>query len=244
MVLYRELGDRSGEAEALMYLGGVDIDRTSYAQARNYLNHALAVFRIEACFEGQMRALLMLSIAANALGELIPALKYSSKALGLAEQLGDPLAKARILNNLGAGYDASRDSSKALECYLQALNLSETFPNLQLRAMLLANVAEVYQHSGELERAVDYANESLALAEVGYLRSKGETLVTLGKLYLQKGDYMGAEEFFRVALKAAQVANDPHTQALSLSFLAELKRQQDHQDAAKVFSRKASPSHT
>ena len=236
LALYRRLEDRCGEAEALMYIGGVYIDLTRHAEARDHLDQALELFGAD-CPAGRMQALLMSAITVAALGDNALALQRNYEALALGEQLDDPLTQARVFNNLGTNYEVSGDSDKALGCYLRALELTERFRNPQLRAMLLANVAENYMHSGERERAIRYAAASLELAEAnGYTRSQGESHETLGQLYQQAGDSGRAETHYRAAFRAAQAAGDRHVQASSLSCLAELKhRQGEHGEAKRLF---------
>lgn len=231
---YRALGLRRGEAEALMYLGGVHIDLTDNLRARGLLEEALTIFRAEAYPEGQMQALLMLAIATTALGENGRAYRYNHEALVLARGIGDTLTQARLLNNLGGTYENSGDSDKALACYLQALELSERLFNPHLRAMLLTNVAELYLHAGETARAARYADEALGLAKVnGYLRSQGEALETLGRIARQAGDFGGAAARFRAARHTAEAANDPFGQASSLAYLAELEHERGEPAAAR-----------
>ena len=240
LALYRHLGDRCGEAEVLTYMGGVYIDLSRHAEAREHLDHALELFGAD-CPAGRMQALLMSAITVAALGDNALALQHNYEALALAEQLDDPLTQARVFNNLGTNYEVSGDSDKALGCYLRALGFSERFHNPQLHAMLLANVAESYMHSGEHERAIRYAAASLELAAAnGYTRSQGEAHETLGKLYQQAGDLERAETHFREAYRAAQEANDAHVQSSSLSSLAELKHRQGRHDEARELFEKSS----
>jgi len=232
--LYRELGDRSGEAEALMYTGGVYLDLTRHAEAHGYLTQALDIFTAEANLSGQMQARLMLGITAGALGELAASFQHHLLALELSEQQGDLLTQLRVLNNLVNSYDLSGASDKALTCYLRALELTEVLDNPQMRAALLVNVANTYLNLGELDRAVSYAAEALELSgKRGYLRDQAEALGTLGQLYLLKNEPERAEGCFRGALETAQAAADPHAQAASLTSLAELAQQRGQFETAR-----------
>lgn len=216
--LYRDLGDRSGEAEALMYTGGVYLDLTRHAEAHGYLTQALDIFAEEANLPGQMQARLMLGITAGALGELAAAFQHNLLALELSEQEGDLLTQLRVLNNLVNSYGLSAESDKALAYSLRALELTEVLGNPQMRAALLVNVATTYLNLGELDRALGYASEALELAgERGYLRDRAEAFETLGRLYLAKDEPERAQGCFRGALETAQAAGDRHAEAVALS---------------------------
>lgn len=221
--LYRELGNRSGEAEALMYTGGVYLDLTRYTEAHGYLTGALDIFAEQGNLSGQMQAHLMLGITAGALGELAASFQHNLRALELSEQEGHLLTQLRVLNNLVNSYSASAESDKALAYSLRALELTEVLGNLQMRAALLVNVATTYLNLGELDRALGYADEALELTEQrGYLRDRAEAYETLGRLYLLKGEPERAQGCFRGALETAQAAGDRHAEAVALTSLAEL----------------------
>ncbi len=62
------------------------------------------------------------------------------QCLQLVRQIGDPLAEAREIANVGAVYLASEDFEKAIECHLEHVKLAKLLGNKAEEARAYSNL--------------------------------------------------------------------------------------------------------
>jgi class 3 adenylate cyclase/uncharacterized protein HemY len=87
---------------------------------------------------------------------------YGEQALQLAEQAGDALKKAKILNQMGKVSKAKGKNAKALEYFQQSLNLLEEIEAEKTEfAEPLLNLCIVYWKLDDYDKALDHCLKSL-----------------------------------------------------------------------------------
>jgi tetratricopeptide (TPR) repeat protein len=89
-------------------------------------------------------------------------------SLKLAEESGDPLARAAAMNNLALVMVDQDDMEKALELAHAALSISQKLGDRHREAALLNTLADISHHAGRAEQAMDYLKQAVAIfAEIG-----------------------------------------------------------------------------
>ncbi|HLI38811.1 MAG TPA: BTAD domain-containing putative transcriptional regulator [Streptosporangiaceae bacterium] len=139
--------------------------------------------------------------------------------LASARTLGDRLAEAWILNNLGMAYGQQR-MKEAVGCFEQALALCKKLGDTQGEARAANNVANAYFDLGRFTEALDAARRSLAIQrQAGNRYGEGFALNTLGCACRELCRIDEAAEFLQQALSTFRALGDQAAQADSLGDL-------------------------
>ena len=134
--IYRQTGDKSGEAGTLGNLGNVYDDLGDKQKALDYSEQALSIFR-QVGDRGDEAAMLDdIGIVYDDLGDKQKALNYYAQALPIYRQVGSRDGEAGVLNNMGIIYDDLGEPQKALESYNQALPLATAVNNPLVEAAI------------------------------------------------------------------------------------------------------------
>jgi CHAT domain-containing protein/Flp pilus assembly protein TadD len=145
-------------------------------------------------------------------GRYNEAVALLERALAIREKVfgnEDP-AVAKLLNNLGAVYDAQGDYARAESSYLRALAIQEKALNAEYTttfvrdvAQSLDNLAGLYRTKGDYARAEPMHLRALAITEKEFGPEDPDVaraLYNLAALYDMKGDYARAEPLYLRAL--------------------------------------------
>jgi tetratricopeptide (TPR) repeat protein len=181
--------DVRGTPEALLLsamarwrVGSFVPSRTAAAQARDG-------FRARGDTDGEMRAENVAAAGAFALGDLAAAERGFTRALDLADELGDDLMIARCANNLGNVAYYLRRSEEALSFYRLAV---ANFERLGLSSGLAEgwlNTTLVLHDAGQLDPSRDAAERAVDAAErSGNERILGQALAARSETDVARGD--------------------------------------------------------
>jgi len=180
--LAEDLGDRRGEARAILELGVIDYRRGEFAAARTRFDRALAVAG-EAETAIVARILNALGILEWQAGNLEAAASLYRRSREAYEAIGDTAGVAGALNNLGILLWQQDDVDGALSQYADALRLSEQLDDHRTVAILYNNIGEAYRRKGDAANAAKFYERSLELSEkLGFLWQMGEVHRNLGRL--------------------------------------------------------------
>ena len=154
LAIYRELGDKRGQQEALFNLGFVPAVKGDMRRAQELFEESLAIARELGNRQGVLEATTALAFADGLAGNHGRAIGLLEEAVELARELGnlywlsDGLAGlAEAYRNMGA-FERARDfNSEALRMYREAANPSGT-------GMVLEQIAAVESDQGRHARAV------------------------------------------------------------------------------------------
>ncbi|WP_295655318.1 tetratricopeptide repeat protein [uncultured Mucilaginibacter sp.] len=121
------------------------------------------------------------------------AIKLGFEALSLANRIHFSKGEANSLNRIGAAYNPTGNSPKAMECFLQALRINEKIDNPEGTARNLGNLALVYSDEGDQHRAIDYDFQALKIFErINQKLLSSVTLTWIGRFYLILAQYDSA----------------------------------------------------
>jgi tetratricopeptide (TPR) repeat protein len=196
LALFRDLGDRQGEANALGNLGLVTWRQGNYAAATEYSEQALVLFRDLGDRQGEASSLNNLGNVADSQGNYAEAREYYEQALALFRDLGDRQGEVDALNNLGGVADPA-----------DALN----------------NLGSVADSQGNYAEVREYYEQALVLArELNYWQGEANALIGLGNFALNQGNYAAAIEYYEQALALARELGDREDEANALGGLGQV----------------------
>lgn len=102
-------------------------------------------------------------------GQQDRALGYAERALAIREQVGDLLAIAKSLGNLGFLYRAMKDYRHAVLAHQEALATYQKLGNKELMAAAWLNIGAAHYHSGKLDAAIEAYCQSLEIGQEMHL---------------------------------------------------------------------------
>ena len=159
----------------------------------------------------------MIGQAYAKLGEEKTALVYYLRAAPLAEQSGDLLGVARMLNRVGGSYANLGQWRDALLYYSRSLAVRRSIGDRRGEALTLANVGALYENWGDNDRALDRYQKALALSrELQDLRMQAVALHRIGEIHQIRGDPDKAIQSYEEALKLYREAKYRSDEALAL----------------------------
>ena len=159
-------------------------------------------------------------------------------ALKLAERDNDKYAVAQLLEGLGHTYFLLGNYSTSLQMYQQgaAVLPDRLLPNYYIQDC----ISTIYQDWGELEQALDYARRNVAIKEtLGLTEALPSAYGQLASLYIDRGEWALAEEYFNRAISYCRKIGDPAFLGLNLSLLAEFLGLQGRWSEARVKAEEA-----
>src|SRR5262249_2630985 len=163
LMLFRTVGDREGEAQALGNIGFYYSNPGEMQNALSYYKQALPILQaVGDKFEVTERLNDAGEVCIN-LGELQKALEYFVQALPLCREIGYKREEATTLHNLGVVYKTLGEPQKALEYYNQALLLRQIEKDRRGEAVTLSNIGGIYDDQGKLKDALEFYQRALML---------------------------------------------------------------------------------
>jgi signal transduction histidine kinase len=223
--LFREIGERGGEADALFGFGMVHWGLGDFEKALQYMHQSLALFRD--LTKPSREAWVVTSIGGvyENLGDLDKALEFQNRSLELFRSVGDLNGEGRSLTGIGTVYQRQDKHTRALEYYRRALELFRQAENQMGLSRALNDIGTIHQAQNKLDKALQFHTEALEIRRrLGTRQPETTSLINLGKLYNQKKEPQTALEFLEQAL------------ALSTELGAKPKIYQSHEALSETFA--------
>ncbi len=219
----RAIGDRAGEAIALMELANIPEQERPAGVPAQLLEAALVVYRGMGDVHGEIRALLRLGQQATERAELQQAVEHFADCARLATDIGEHQTAAQAAASLGTLHGGIGQVEEAEVCFADARAMASLTDNRLVEAHVLRERAQFLRHQGKYREAVTALTEAVGLLQgtedKGALYSAraalGEALVVSGRWQA------GARELEPIAtLPEGEVSSGTKSQALrSLSVL-------------------------
>jgi non-specific serine/threonine protein kinase len=166
LALWREIGDRQGEAAALNNLGSAASDHGDAERATALYEESLALWREADDAWGIATALTNLALAAHAGGDDARATTLLEESLDLRRRLGDKERIAESLNILGRVTRSTGDVARAEALHAESLRLRWEVRDLMRMPYCLEGLAAVASLRGQLPRAARLFGAAEALRAV------------------------------------------------------------------------------
>ncbi len=232
--IFRQLGDRLGEARLLSNIASTRLDRGRPVEAIEAAQTSQRLYDELGSYD-VWRALTHLGEAYLARGELDAARVPLERQLRLADMHQDPAVRAYALYLLGHVYREQGHREAARACYDEARQLGEELqepfvlfePRLGLTLLALAE--------GDRREAHRHGQAAWQLARaVGNRYQEGLALMALGLVMDQGGDVAQAETYWRDALQLFQSLDADLYQATLHLYLADLARRAGRDEEALI----------
>lgn len=233
--------DVTAEITALLGLGALEGTRSDFAKATEYLDRALNLSVSTKYLAGQQQALNSRGTIRRRVGDYDGAFQSHFASLELARQMNDPLAIARVYNNIGIDYNETGLGARAIEYYSQSLALKEQNNATPLeRTTTLSNMGGVYAGQGDYPTAIEYFRRAFSTIEpTGQVDPIATVTSNLAQLYSSMYDYPTARRYASQARTLAEKVEDPSRVATALYLMAEMDRDEGKLDEAEAGHRRA-----
>ena len=126
---------------------------------------------------------------------------YFGKADKSADFFGDPIIKARSLNNIGELHLAEESYTDAMRIFKEALALIEDPEKTAEAAIILHNIGIVYKRDEDFENAELTVNEALSInTRLNKSKEMASNNYILSSIYSKREDYATALLYIKEAL--------------------------------------------
>jgi tetratricopeptide (TPR) repeat protein len=201
--LFRQVGDKLGEANVLQAIGDVQQFRKEIDAALESYHAALQLFRQVGAKLGEANVRKAIGDVQQFRKEIDAALESYNAALQLFRQVGDKLGEANVLQAIGHVQQFRDDRDAALESYHAALQLFRQVGDKLGEANVLAALARLSLSSGDIPAAEKQLEQVIAMRRViGDLYSEGADYGNFAIALLELGHKAKAKEY---ALKARPI---------------------------------------
>jgi tetratricopeptide (TPR) repeat protein len=161
--IYRDLGDRLGQANVLRILGDVRQLTGDYPGAVRDLEEALGISGDIGHRLGQAIALKNLGRVRRLTGDYPGAARDLDEAMGIYRDFGDRGGEAEALNDAGTLHRARGDLREAGSCHQQALDLARQIGSSLDEAHALAGLGRCALAVGRTAEAADGLHQALEI---------------------------------------------------------------------------------
>ena len=223
LTLYRQLGDRCGEAWTLNSMGIAAAFQKRYADSQGFFAAAVEIFRLLGDRPSTGRALNNLAaiyVLQKEYGQSEPILMQS---LTLSRQNGYRLGEVQTLTNLTEALRGQGKRAEARRYCEDALTLSRTLGHVRGEGIQLKILGEMAMEDGDHAAAIPLFEQALTAARTqGDRYYEGERLYALGQAWAGLGDQRRAADLFNEARAVAQQVKDTATTARTTEALVQI----------------------
>ena len=191
--IFRAIGDRQGEANALHAICALCYSVGDTAAAQDL--RATAIFREIGDRLGEANALHLQAKIKELRGEPLDAHRLNSEALEAFREIGHRRGASVVLHSLGR-LDLDAGNPRSAAAYLeQALAICREFGHRQNEASALLDLGRVHTLTGEYARAAELMNLAIeTFRDLGSVRGEAVGLWRLGRVRLEEGELGAAVE--------------------------------------------------
>ena len=209
LVIYHELGDRSGEGASLRNLGNAYFALGDAQRALGCYEQYLTISREIGNRRWEGNALGNIGEVYRSQGDAHRAINYYEQYLEIAREIGNRRGEGNALGSLGLAYAALSEVHRAIGYYEQYLAIAREIGDRRGEGNALGNLGNAYAALGDARRAIGYYEQYLAIAhEIGDRVGEGNALGNLGNAYLALGEVSRAIYFYEQRLEIAREIGD------------------------------------
>ncbi|MBB5962366.1 AfsR/SARP family transcriptional regulator [Planomonospora venezuelensis] len=149
--IFRDLGEREGEADALYLCGDVHRLRGDHERALRCFHESAAIAGAHGYPLGELHTLQQLAAISQARGSPDLALRYAGRALDIAQELGSSRDECVVRGLLGMTYRRRGEFTAAEEQLRRAAAKARIAADPLMEAQMLAHLGQLYAENGHIE---------------------------------------------------------------------------------------------
>jgi CHAT domain-containing protein len=238
--LWREAGDRVGEADALHRLGLMQERLERWLQAADLSGQAAEVYRETGNLTGQAESLNRRGRLLGRLGRYGEAQTVLEEAVQLFRADGNLSGEATALSNLGTIHLWNSRFHEAVDAYEEAQIILHRLGLQSKEALALLNMGELYLAWAKLPEARDRFEKALRIVEdLGDRESAAVALESLGELNHREGRFDDSRQQLERALGIYRELGNRRGQASTLNALGTVHLKSGDPSAAGKFHKEA-----
>ena len=218
LILYREDGNKKGEANTLRKLGDAhNLGLEAYDKAMDFYKKSVDIAREIQDQEIEGRGMFNWGGLYFQLGKYDEAIKLNERSLEIFKQINERELEALAYAGLGDIYDILQDYEKSITYYENFLLIADKEKQSGRLTEVLNNLGLTYKHLGDYEKSINHFNESLNFAEaMGNKEYAATILMNLSSSYSIIGNISKQGE------KALQYARETENESLQVGVLHNL----------------------
>jgi signal transduction histidine kinase len=199
-----------------------------------YLNSkALNIYRNLVERKGEAAILNNLGMIYHNEGKFDLGLDYYARSLKIRLEINDKVGIAGSYNNMANCYTDKGNYALAIQRLYDGLLIRESLNDSLAIANSYANIAGVYYLLKKLDDAILYGQKALDLQKlIGDKEGQIQSEVALGGVCYERGDYLGALNYFLMAKANAEITNNPGNLAVAETNLGEVYNALNKPDSA------------
>ena len=227
LAIFRDIGNRKGEAQSLSNLGPVAQAVGEYENAREYHEESLAIFRDIGDRQGEANSLVDLGY----LSQFGIVAQYDEEELELllegleiARDIGHRPLIAKSLVSVGVVRAQQSQSQNIAEQNLErALEISKDIHNRKLIATSLAGLGSLHHEKDQLDDACEHLRAAHEISdEIDHHTLRMHCAMQLGSCTMDMGDVNAARDWYEAAIEAATTAGNIRIALIVSSYAIEL----------------------
>jgi predicted ATPase/DNA-binding SARP family transcriptional activator/tetratricopeptide (TPR) repeat protein len=205
LAIYRQVGNRLGEGNALNDLGWLGQREQNFTDALAYLQAARRVHQAIGNRHGVSIVLINLGIVHEMLGEYSQAYACFEEMQQLLQELDDRYQRSLLNHSLGVLLARVGDYATAHTHYLRALEIDHELGDRVGMAWTQNGLGLLYNHLGDAKTALAYHKEALRTSkECGARTVQGIAHLGIGQDLYELGNLEAAGAAFRAARAVAE----------------------------------------
>lgn len=228
--LAKEINDFEGQALALNRLGNVYQLKTNYLRALDFYLQALKINKEINNDAEVARTLVNLANVYSVIGQYQRSIEHFLAAMDIHESTGEKeglawtsLGIARLFKKLNLLDRAMQYAQSALEYYKE---IEKQTGNSVGVTLSLNEIGGIYSKQGDFEKALEYTQMVLDInTKSGNLHGQAANHISLGTIFIDKGNYGLARENLIEALKLKKQVNDSLDLAPLYRYLGQVEMQ-------------------
>ncbi|WP_293154154.1 MULTISPECIES: CHAT domain-containing protein [unclassified Microcoleus] len=237
LTIYKQIGDRQGEAASIGNLGLAYYSLGQYHKAIKFHHQSCKVAREIGDRKQEANSLGNSGLVYYSLGQYDKAIEDHKQSLVIKREIGDRQGEANSLCNLGNAYDSLGQYDKAIEFHEQSRKVSEEIGYRKGEANSLGNLGTAYQSLGEYDKAIKSHQQSLDISrEIGDRQAEAISIGNLGKTYQSLGQYGKVIKSHQQSLDISREIGDRQGEAISIGNLGLAYYSRGQYDKAIEFS--------
>lgn len=218
---WRDIGDRSAEAQTLNVIGLVHhLLKREPLKAREHFDKALQIWQSLGDRRGEAESLNNIARVYESSGERERALDYYKRSLQPWADARERYGEAWTLFNMGRVYSFLKDSTQALDHFQRAMKLWQDLGDHSREAATLNGIGDTYFSINDYQNALSTYRRARAQWQAARdLNGERSTLYAISRTYAVLQDKTKEEEYKQLAdaltLKIQQTRPTPEAQAKS-----------------------------